>query len=352
MSDFAFLPPRADVFDDRLSARWPWYDWLLPASGVTAVTAAESLLAVPDRLVEITTNDAGEDLLACSRASEEFLSRHQANLNGQDAWRRSLALLRGNLVPDEPDAAVLALVGGGRVRVHSEQGFAHTGSTRVLAGMVNSTHATALCIEPYEGATWIPDYGLSTACNFARSRLNEILALSVRHDPVVSLSRAYMGALLSVHAPDGLPDIDFDLVRSAMTYLEAILASESTFDLPEPRLVKNAAAAEDYAVEVMEALGYSSVQKTPYRDDGGADVTSREAVALVHMKGVATGRPVLQGIFGIASLEGKKALAFSLAGYTTQALEWAEQADMALFEFALDGSLEAASSIGRDLLTP
>jgi hypothetical protein len=53
---------------------------------------------------------------------------------------------------------------------------------------------------------------------------------------------------------------------------------------------------------------------------------------------------------GVATFEGKRPLMFSLAGYTAQAREWANRASVACFEFAIDGSIEAADAAAEDLL--
>lgn len=122
--------------------------------------------------------------------------------------------------------------------------------------------------------------------------------------------------------------------------------------LPEPRMLKGHEAAEVYAAEVLSALGFTRVVRTPSGADGGVDVVGDDVVAQVKMEALPTGRDRLQAIFGIAALEGKRAVFFSLAGYTAQAVEWGERAGIALFEFAFDGSIravnEVASRIGAD----
>jgi len=120
--------------------------------------------------------------------------------------------------------------------------------------------------------------------------------------------------------------------------------------LPSPRLVKGAAAAEEYAAEVMRALGFTDARTTTGGADGGIDVESATGVAQVKMEGLPTGRPALQALVGAATVEGKMPVFFSLAGYTDQALQWAERSGMACFEFAFDGSLEGRTVLARELL--
>lgn len=120
--------------------------------------------------------------------------------------------------------------------------------------------------------------------------------------------------------------------------------------LPAPRLVKSAAAAEDYAAEVLRALGYLDADPTPPGPDGGVDVVGSHVVAQVKMEAVRTGSPAVQALFGIASLAQKQPFFFSLAGYATQALEFAERAQIACFEFELDGSISARSKASEAIL--
>jgi hypothetical protein len=121
--------------------------------------------------------------------------------------------------------------------------------------------------------------------------------------------------------------------------------------LPPARLVKTARDAEEYAAEFMVALGFSDAVATPVGADGGIDVTASGAVAQVKMEGLPTGRPAVQRIAGAASSKRVDALFFSLAGYTSQAVEWADGASVALFEFAFDGTVEPRSRDAHRLLS-
>jgi len=118
---------------------------------------------------------------------------------------------------------------------------------------------------------------------------------------------------------------------------------------PSRRLIKTFTDAEQYAAEYMRYLGFTDAAPTPPGSDGGIDVHGTGAVAQVKMEGVPTGRPILQAIYGIAALGEWKALVFSLAGFTAQAVEWADRAGVACFEFAVDGSVEATSQAARAL---
>lgn len=121
---------------------------------------------------------------------------------------------------------------------------------------------------------------------------------------------------------------------------------------PERRLIKTFGDAEIYAAEYLRYLGFVDAIPTPAGSDGGIDVVSSHAIAQVKMEGVTTGRPVIQALLGVATIEGKVPVAFSLAGYTTQALEWADRARVACFEFAIDGSVVAVNAVARELRSP
>jgi hypothetical protein len=55
------------------------------------------------------------------------------------------------------------------------------------------------------------------------------------------------------------------------------------------------------------------------------------------MEAVPVARPIIQQIYGVARLTEKSPVVFSLAGYTRDAKEWADRAEVALFRFDLQG---------------
>lgn len=121
-------------------------------------------------------------------------------------------------------------------------------------------------------------------------------------------------------------------------------------ELPAPRMLKGHAAAEEYAAEVLRALGFPDATRTPTGADGGIDVAGVGLVAQVKMEALPTGRDRLQALFGVAAVEEAQAAFFSLAGYTDQARAWGERAGIALFEFAFDGSIEAINEVASSML--
>jgi hypothetical protein len=120
--------------------------------------------------------------------------------------------------------------------------------------------------------------------------------------------------------------------------------------MPTPRLIKTPTDAEAYACDVMLALGFAGATCTNAGRDGGVDVRSRDAVAQVKVEGIKTDAPRLQALSGVAAHERKRAVFFSLSGYTAAALAWAERTGMALFEFDYAGGVEARSTAGHALL--
>jgi hypothetical protein len=121
---------------------------------------------------------------------------------------------------------------------------------------------------------------------------------------------------------------------------------------PAPRLIRMARDAETVAAEWMHWFGFNDARVTPVGPDGGIDVVAIKAVAQVKMEGVATGRPVIQALFGVAQADGKTGLFFSLAGYTAGAIEWAERVGLALFAFDLQGEPQPVTSAARSLMNP
>ncbi len=119
---------------------------------------------------------------------------------------------------------------------------------------------------------------------------------------------------------------------------------------PEPRLIRNPKEAEQVACEWLKHFGFHDAALTKDGPDGGIDVVSSDMVAQVKFKGNPSTRPDLQQLYGIASHEQKLAIFFSLGGYTSGAVEFAESADIALFEFDFQGVPTPVSNKARDLV--
>lgn len=112
--------------------------------------------------------------------------------------------------------------------------------------------------------------------------------------------------------------------------------------------IKKAVDAEIYAAAWMRGLGFFDAQETTLTADAGIDVLSSEAVAQVKFKAAQVGRPELQSFVGAAySHPEKLRLFFSWKGYSNHALEYAEQARIALFSYELDGRFMPVNEYAR-----
>jgi len=88
----------------------------------------------------------------------------------------------------------------------------------------------------------------------------------------------------------------------------------------------------------MRGLGFYDAQETTLTADAGLDVVASAGVAQVKFKAVQVGRPELQNFVGAAHpYPDRLRLFFSWKGYSSHALEYADQAQIALFSYELDG---------------
>lgn len=130
---------------------------------------------------------------------------------------------------------------------------------------------------------------------------------------------------------------------------EALLASRTR---PAPRLIRRAAEAEELSAEWIRWMGFEGAAVTGAGADGGIDVfgSGRSGViaAQVKFEAVPAGRPKLQQLYGAGVAAGASTTAFfSSAGFTAQAIGWAGEVGMALFEFGVDGSVMPANEHGQ-----
>ena len=117
---------------------------------------------------------------------------------------------------------------------------------------------------------------------------------------------------------------------------------------PPTRYIADANDAELAAAEFMRWLGFPDAQASPVGPDGGIDVSSKRAVGQVKDYGKPIGRPELQQHLGVAVGEGGKLpIFFARSGYTNQALEWANERYMPLYEFDLAGSWAPSNTAGE-----
>lgn len=107
--------------------------------------------------------------------------------------------------------------------------------------------------------------------------------------------------------------------------------------------------AELRAGAFMRALGLEDVNVTQASVDDGVDVTAKGWAAQVKHQATAVGGPVVQNVLGAATVARKKAMCFSLSGYTTKAIAHADAGGVALFRYDVDWEYTPASDAARGL---
>lgn len=88
----------------------------------------------------------------------------------------------------------------------------------------------------------------------------------------------------------------------------------------------------------MRTLGFADAELTRHGSDGGVDIRANSAIAQVKARLVRTSRPEVQQLAGIAQHEGKLAIFFAVAGFTTEAMQWANDAGVAMFSLDSTGT--------------
>lgn len=120
---------------------------------------------------------------------------------------------------------------------------------------------------------------------------------------------------------------------------------------PEPMAACSPRQAEFLAKAWMQYLGATGCRVSQATRDGGIDVDSEHFVGEVkhHTEPVSPG--IVRQIVGVASIEGKIPVVFSLSGYSEAALEVGRRAGAALFTYSFEhGTLRAASPQGERAL--
>ncbi|MGB3675974.1 MAG: restriction endonuclease, partial [Candidatus Nanopelagicales bacterium] len=121
--------------------------------------------------------------------------------------------------------------------------------------------------------------------------------------------------------------------------------------LPDRGYITCFEEAERNAAEHMILMGFHDARVTTGGADGGIDVTAHNALAQVKWRGGVSGRPDLQRLYGArgAALH-KQLLFFSAAGYSNNALDYADSTGIALFVFEPTGELTANNTDAETLL--
>ena len=106
--------------------------------------------------------------------------------------------------------------------------------------------------------------------------------------------------------------------------------------------------AEALATWHMQKLGFDDAKMTPPGADGGLDVRATDAVAQVKHYATPIGAPVIQQLRGAAHGQGA-ALFYSMSGYTKAAVEYANDAAVALFAYNASGVVQPFNHAARIL---
>lgn len=117
---------------------------------------------------------------------------------------------------------------------------------------------------------------------------------------------------------------------------------------PSRRQIQSWQDAEHNAAAWMRHWGFSDAQAKPGGADGGIDVRSRRALGQVKYQAAAVGRPELQNLFGARGRDMEKQLCFFTgSSYAATAVEYADTNSIALFVYALDGTMIPVNKTAR-----
>lgn len=103
--------------------------------------------------------------------------------------------------------------------------------------------------------------------------------------------------------------------------------------------------AEHVAAAALQQFGFLDARVTGAGTDRGLDVAGRGIAAQVKYTSAPVGRPVIQQLLGAAG--GRRTAFFSLAGYTQQAVEEADERGMALFVIKLPSTVSTRNGPAR-----
>lgn len=113
---------------------------------------------------------------------------------------------------------------------------------------------------------------------------------------------------------------------------------------PAPGPIPDWAAAESNAVQWLRWLGHPDAERTRSGADDGIDVRSVNAVAQVKWYGKPVGVRPLRELVGAAERSTVKLYFFCNAGFTRDAIRYADRVDIALFVFSPANGLMSAAN--------
>lgn len=108
-------------------------------------------------------------------------------------------------------------------------------------------------------------------------------------------------------------------------------------------------AAEQNAAAKMRDFGFADAEITGGSADAGIDVHSRRAIAQVKWQGAVTSRPDLQRLYGArGAVDTREMLFFSASGYSSHAVEYADECGISLFTYDPLGEVSAVNPIAEE----
>jgi hypothetical protein len=118
---------------------------------------------------------------------------------------------------------------------------------------------------------------------------------------------------------------------------------------PTPRPIEDARDAEEAMVEWMRWLSFEDAARTQSTRDGGIDIEASLALAQVKDQGNVVAPGPVRELFGVAVSHGKAAVFFARAGYSKQALAFADLTGVALFRFNFLNEVRPVNDVARGL---
>ncbi|MEW1863076.1 restriction endonuclease [Streptomyces sp. NPDC088194] len=117
---------------------------------------------------------------------------------------------------------------------------------------------------------------------------------------------------------------------------------------PQPVQISSWQQAEHNAARWMRYWGYSGAAAKPGGADGGVDIRAIGALGQVKYKAALVGRPELQRFVG-ARPHGSDAqlIFFTGSNYASTAVYYAQERDIALFQYRLDGAMVPVNAAAR-----
>jgi hypothetical protein len=118
---------------------------------------------------------------------------------------------------------------------------------------------------------------------------------------------------------------------------------------PARRQISTWQEAELNARDWMRFWGYTDAKVTVSGADAGIDVKATGALAQVKFEASQVGRPQLQKLVGARARTDAQLFFFSGAGYSQQAIDYANHMHIALFHYSLDGRMSPLNSTAEHL---